>query len=77
MRNLTKRQKEEFLALVKYGNVYEAAKELGISPQTLKNVMGYLYRKIGASNRSHAAWLLYPQLGNQMTINFQRHLEND
>lgn len=61
---LTPRQEEALRMYAVLGNYKDAAKALGISPQTLKNHLWAAYRTLGVSNVIEAltvrGWLVVP-----------------
>jgi FixJ family two-component response regulator len=61
--NPTLRELEVFLAVVDAGDEHLAGTRLGIGRRTVRNHLQSLYAKVGARSRPHAAWLLWPVLG--------------
>ena len=58
----TLREIEIFLALLEHSTIQATAAALGIHEQTLKNHVGSVIARLGARNRTHATWLLWPVL---------------
>lgn len=60
----TARELQVFAACLRRSSAKEAARELGISHQTVKNHLGNLYRKLGVDCDTQAAialgWLVLP-----------------
>lgn len=64
----TRRDLEALLAVVEHSTVEAAAHALGIGRDGLKARLSVLYERIGAENRPHAAWLLWPALGDRYRV---------
>lgn len=64
----TERELEVFLAIFVHGDGPRAAAVLGLSPHTVKRHVDHLYTAIGARDRPHAAWLLYPVLRDRYVL---------
>jgi DNA-binding NarL/FixJ family response regulator len=56
---VTLRELEVFTAYCQADNTDEAAEALHISPQTVKNTLTVLYRKLGVKNGHQLAWKLW------------------
>lgn len=70
----------ELLALMGWGKTMdEAATELGISRQTVKNLLGKAYAKLGARGRAdawrHLGWLRVPTREEARAMGVDRRLE--
>jgi DNA-binding CsgD family transcriptional regulator len=59
---LSPRETACLFLVVEYGE-QEAAYRLGIGLQTVKNHMTSIRHKVGANNRAHLVWLLWPTYG--------------
>jgi DNA-binding CsgD family transcriptional regulator len=70
----TARDVEVFLAVVELPSLEVAAETLGISRTTVVHHLEILYARIGAKTRAHAAWLLYPLLGDRYVLPGDRAL---
>jgi DNA-binding CsgD family transcriptional regulator len=67
----TPRQIGVFLAVLRLTGNSEAAHELGLSVQTVKNHVGHLLARLGARNMAEAAallWWQYPDLRERMVL---------
>lgn len=60
--NPTIREIEVLIAKVDFGTNFEAALELGISEQTVKNHVGSVMLRLGASTVTHVIWMMWPVL---------------
>jgi DNA-binding NarL/FixJ family response regulator len=56
---VTLRELEVFTAYCQADNMEAAAETLHISPQTVKNTLTVLYRKLGVKNGHQLAWKLW------------------
>jgi len=58
--NPTLWQLELLITVVRTGSNRAAAEALGVPLQNVKNNLTRMYRRIGASNRDHAVYLVWP-----------------
>ena len=50
------------IAIVEHSTNEAAAAALGVSPMTIKNHLSRLSARLGAHNRTHLVWMLWPVL---------------
>jgi DNA-binding NarL/FixJ family response regulator len=62
----TQRDLDVIVALVENSSGRAAAEALGITEQTVKNHVSAVIHKLGARSRTHATWLLWPQIGHRL-----------
>ncbi|MEM9062022.1 MAG: LuxR C-terminal-related transcriptional regulator [Pseudomonadota bacterium] len=65
---LSKREEEVAAAYAKGGSYKEIARELGISPQTVRSYLSTIYRKLGVSSKLALAQLLAPETSGAATV---------
>lgn len=58
MTPLTAREREVLMAVARHDSQQDAADELGISKQTLKNTLGSVHSKLGVKSTIRALWLV-------------------
>lgn len=61
----TEREIETLAAVVRHSTLAAAAHALGIKRSTAGHLLGLLYARIGARDRSNAVYLLYRKYGDR------------
>ncbi len=65
---LTPRQRDILIARAVGKTNFAIARELGISPQTVKNVVTAMFRRLDARNMEHAIWMTFAPAPDETII---------